>query len=547
MKKMILGAFYCVLCLTIPDALAARPVLAHPISNQSWSGSGSKSYRFPLNSFTDVDGDLSSYSARLSNGNALPSWLRFSSSLRRFYGNPPYGAATLSLRVTAKDVRGGTASDTFLLSFSSTNDTPIASAGSLTVQGGQTVTENLTALDGDGDRLTYRIVRNGAQGTVSLLSTRTGSYTYTPKPGATGTDSFTFKVYDGHVYSNTATVTVTLLPAPNQPPVAADGTLTLASGSGAGSGVLSASDADGDTLNYQILAQGSKGVVTITDTATGAYTYTPNAGVTGTDTFTFLASDGSEDSNTATVTVSLAASGGDGLVTNTLGMSFKRIPAGSFTMGSPDSEAGHHAFEGPQHPVTLTQDFYMQTTEVTQGQWSAIMGNNPSWFSFRCTPDCPVEQVTVSDIQTFLTLLNARGEGTYRLPTEAEWEYAARAGTTTAYSFGADATDIREYGWFGYDDNAGVSTHPVGEKQPNAWGLYDMHGNVWEWVEDRYAYYTSASATDPVIGPVTGQEMRICRGGSWGDSIDVLRSAYRHSFDYTFSSSHVGFRLVKEP
>ena len=223
---------------------------------------------------------------------------------------------------------------------------------------------------------------------------------------------------------------------------------------------------------------------------------------------------------------------------NSLGMEFEIIPAGTFTMGSPSAETGRYSYE-TQHSVTISNPFFMQTTEVTQGQWRAVMGSNPSYFS-SCGDSCPVEQVSWDDIQSFLTAINAKGEGTYRLPTEAEWEYAARAGTTTAYSFGASETPLGDYTW--YSSNSSSKTHPVGQKLPNAWGLYDMHGNVWEWVSDRYGDYSSSAATDPVGS--TGGSRRVSRGGSWSSDTGGLRSADRGGVIPGSRSSSIGFRLV---
>ncbi len=166
-------------------------------------------------------------------------------------------------------------------------------------------------------------------------------------------------------------------------------------------------------------------------------------------------------------------------------MDFVLIKAGTFMMGSPEDEEGRY-YKEIQHQVILTQDYYMQTTELTQGQWEAVMGSNPSNF-YNCGSNCPVEKVSWNDIQAFIEKLNQRGEGIYRLPTEAEWEYAARAGSTTAFANGGitergcsyDA-NLDAMGWY-YGNADG--THPVAQKLPNAWGLYDMHGNVWEWCQ----------------------------------------------------------------
>ena len=208
--------------------------------------------------------------------------------------------------------------------------------------------------------------------------------------------------------------------------------------------------------------------------------------------------------------------------TNSIGMKFVLIPAGSFTMGSPSDEPGRDSDER-QHRVTISKPFYLQTTEVTQGQWRRVMGNNPSYFK-NCGDDCPVEQVSWNDAQEFIRKLNQmEGIDKYRLPTEAEWEYAARAGSTTRYYFGDDESSLGRYAW--YSRNSGKRTHPVGQKRPNAWGLYDMHGNIWEWCQDWIGDYPSGHVIDPK-GPSSG-EFRVLRGGSWYYFARNVRSAYR--------------------
>ena len=165
--------------------------------------------------------------------------------------------------------------------------------------------------------------------------------------------------------------------------------------------------------------------------------------------------------------------------TSTIGMEFVLIPAGEFDMGSPSDEG--YSYEKPVHHVTIEDPFYMGTYEVTQAQWHAIMGDNPSYFEG--DDDLPVEQVSWDNVQSFITKLNDKeGTNKYRLPSEAEWEYACRAGTSTRYSFGDNESELGDYAW--YDDNSGRQTHLVGQKRANSWGLYDMHGNVREWVQD---------------------------------------------------------------
>jgi len=235
-------------------------------------------------------------------------------------------------------------------------------------------------------------------------------------------------------------------------------------------------------------------------------------------------------------------------VSNSLGMDFVYIKPGTFMMGSPLDEPGRHKGE-KQHRVTLTKGFYVQTTEVTQGQWKAVMRNNPSLFK-NCGDDCPVEQVSWNDVQQFIRNLNQReGSGKYRLPTEAEWEYACRAGTDTPFSFGRClSTDQANYN--GNYPLSGCSkgkyrkrTIPVAFFSPNAWGLYDMHGNVYEWCQDWSGDYSPGSVTDPT-GP-SDESNRVVRGGSWGRGAGGCRSANRERFSPFYGGAVLGFRLVK--
>jgi formylglycine-generating enzyme required for sulfatase activity len=229
---------------------------------------------------------------------------------------------------------------------------------------------------------------------------------------------------------------------------------------------------------------------------------------------------------------------------NSIGMEFVLIPAGEFLMGSDmgkDPDAWN--VETPQHRVSISRPLYLGTYEVTQAQWTAVMGSNPSRFN---GPDNPVEQVSWHDAQEFIKRLNSKeGHSRYRLPTEAEWEYAARAGTTTRYSFGDDAGQLGQYAW--YEDNSGPSTHPVGQKKPNPWGLYDMHGNVLEWVQDWYGdrYYSNSPGTDPK-GPSAGSG-RVLRGGGSGGADVLCRSACRERFTPDNRMNVVGFRLALDP
>lgn len=209
-------------------------------------------------------------------------------------------------------------------------------------------------------------------------------------------------------------------------------------------------------------------------------------------------------------------------------------------MGCAATESECARNEKPAHAVTITKEFEIGRHEVTQALWQAVTGSNPSTFK---GPDRPVEQVSWNDVQEFLAVLNGLGDGYhYRLPTEAEWEYAARAGTTAEY-YG----DLDAIAWYG--PNSGNQTHPVGEKEPNAWGLYDTHGNVWEWCQDWYAdddyeQLGKRPAVDP-RGPATG-EYRVVRGGSWYKYLWFLRVSSRLGVRPASRYPHIGFRCVRE-
>lgn len=221
---------------------------------------------------------------------------------------------------------------------------------------------------------------------------------------------------------------------------------------------------------------------------------------------------------------------------NSIGMEFMPIPAGTFVMG--DKNGG--SAEKPAHEVTISRPFYLGKYEVTQAQWEAVMGGNPSKTK---GPKHPVEQVSWKDAQEFIAKLNKmEGVNRYRLPTEAEWEYAARAGSTTQWCFGDDLAELTRYAWF--DKNSQDTSHPVGQKEPNAWGLHDMHGNVWEWTNDYWdsGYYSKNPAGDPA-GPASGSK-RVKRGGSWLWSAEYTRSAYRVGDPENTRISRLGFRVL---
>jgi formylglycine-generating enzyme required for sulfatase activity len=259
---------------------------------------------------------------------------------------------------------------------------------------------------------------------------------------------------------------------------------------------------------------------------------------------------------------------GGTIYTNSIDMNFSLIPAGSFVMGSPDGtgDTGHRPVwpeEGGsnpdenQHIVTLTRSFYLQTTEVTQSQWEQVMGSNPSHFS-SCGANCPVEMVSWDDTQNFIDALNAK-EGRfncnttpntcYSLPTESQWEYAARGVTLSAFyngdisSTGFNCTfdyNLDKIGW--YCANANNTTHPVAQKEPNNWGLYDMSGNSSEWCQDLFGGYQDGPAVDP-SGATSGTN-RVLRGGYMLSYARGARSASRSSAEPLLQSKVVGFRLA---
>ncbi len=219
-------------------------------------------------------------------------------------------------------------------------------------------------------------------------------------------------------------------------------------------------------------------------------------------------------------------------------MEFVRIKPGKFSMGSNDGSGN----EKPPHDVTISKDFWMQATETTQGQYEAVMGKNPSTLK---GADLPVETVTWEDCQDFVKTLNEKvkeqlKERTAGLPTEAQWEYACGAGEKGKWCFGDDETKLGDYAW--YEKNSGAKTHPVGQKQANAWGLYDMHGNVWEWCENWYGAYSTGATKDP-IGPVKG-DARCLRGGCWNYVGIGTRSASRRKVNPAYHNVNGGLRVA---
>ncbi len=231
---------------------------------------------------------------------------------------------------------------------------------------------------------------------------------------------------------------------------------------------------------------------------------------------------------------------------NSIGMKFVHIPSGTFMMGS-HPKAPIRDEDEKYHQVSLTEGFYMQTTEVTQAQWKAVMGDESVTFPFRpffkkCGGDCPMENISWNDTQEFIRKLNQKEKTRkYRLPTEAEWEYACNAKSAAIFCYGNDKNKLEEYAW--YINNSEKKTHPVGQKKPNKWGLYDMHGNLWEWCQDWKNEYPSGAVNNPT-GPSKGL-LRVCRGGSWRNYAGGVRSAYRDYVSPYRGDNFIGFRIVR--
>lgn len=240
-------------------------------------------------------------------------------------------------------------------------------------------------------------------------------------------------------------------------------------------------------------------------------------------------------------------------ITNSIGMKLLNIPAGDFLMGSPDGTIFKD--ELPQHRVAITKAFYLGRTEVTQGQWKAVMGTEP-WtgrIGVQAGDDHPAVYVTHKRAEEFCRRLSAKEARTYRLPTEAEWEYACRAGTTTKYRFGDDEGLLEEYAWY-----RGNTQHPdprkqhargVAQKKPNPYGLYDMHGNVMEWCQDKYdrECYKNHSEQDPVNRDDPDRQRRmVFRSGCFLKDAGALRSAKRDGDVPDYTNIHIGFRVVAE-
>jgi formylglycine-generating enzyme required for sulfatase activity len=236
-------------------------------------------------------------------------------------------------------------------------------------------------------------------------------------------------------------------------------------------------------------------------------------------------------------------------IVNSIGMKLVLIPKGIFMMGSPESEEDRDKNDETQHEATISKDYFLGLYEVTQAQYEKVMGKNPSYFQGAIVgnenANLPVEKISWDDAVEFCKKLSDLPEEKkagrlYRLPTEAEWEYACRAGSNTVFSFDDEEGLLPEYGWF--DRNSSNRTHTVCLLEPNAWGLYDMHGNVWEWCSDRYGEYPKGAVSDPT-GPEVGSD-RVLRGGGWSNGAANCRSANRDRNDPSDRNDGIGFRVA---
>jgi formylglycine-generating enzyme required for sulfatase activity len=237
-------------------------------------------------------------------------------------------------------------------------------------------------------------------------------------------------------------------------------------------------------------------------------------------------------------------------ISNSIRMEFILVPAGEFDMGSQAREKRRKLWESPVHRVAIEKPFYLGRYPVTQEQWQKVMGNNPSYFKGEKRP---VENISWAESRTFFQKLNALERADenncfYRLPTESEWEYAARAGTGTSYFFGDDESKLTEYAWF--LKNSGLETHPIGMKKPNPWGFFDIYGNVGEWVQDEYHISYKGAPEDgrawESLFPSLSIPVRIRRGGGWNGNAGSCRSAERLFAPQDQRLNSLGFRVVRE-
>ncbi len=491
-----------------------------------------------------------------------------------------------SFSYTISDGRGGSDSADVAVIVKPANTAPTPQPDSAETQK-NTATE-IDVLDNDsdpdGDELEISAVSDPAHGKAEIGPS--GTVIYTPTKGYLGTDSFEYTVSDEKGLEASADVSVKVSgSSANSPPIAFNDSVSTAINQAVEIDVLANdSDEDGDSLSVSSVSSPSHGSVEILS-GSKLLRYTPQNGYTGTDSFEYTVSDGKGGTDTGKVSVVvLGVSSGKCVILDlspgpgaasysyeysdsfpsdlldneeykTVKLVLARISAGTFSMGSPEDEIGRFSNE-TAHSVTLSKDFYVGVFEITQVQYENVMGENPSRYE---GDSRPVETVSWNKVRggtwpsgspsasSFAGLLSEKCGLTFDLPTEAQWEYACRAGTETALNSGLNLTtpaycpNLDLLGWYTY--NSFEEKHrEVGEKTPNTWGLYDMHGNVWEWCLDYYADYTDQAQNDPV-GASEG-EARLIRGGSWSYYAMNCRSASRNYIGSAGGFDNLGFRIL---
>jgi formylglycine-generating enzyme required for sulfatase activity len=459
-------------------------------------------------------------------------------------------AGVYRITLTVHDGNTASLSDEVVITVVAANGQPVARAGlDQTVEVGQRVQLAGTgSSDPDGDPLTYSWSSPGI-----LFSSRTSSRpSFTAS--STGRYRITLTVSDGNTTSLSDEVVITVVAANGQPVARAGSDQTVEVGQSVQLDGSGSSDSDGDPVTYSWSSPG----ILFSSRTSSRPSFTTSA--TGTYRITLVVNDGSENSAPDELTVTVVDRPVERLSVDLLGsgtMEFVWIEPGTFTMGTTDDQeqllrskrlwASFHDSEQPAHEVTISQGFWMGENEITQGQWVAVMGTTPwSWQDdFVSNPSQPATSISFIEVQALVNRLNA-GEttGRFGLPTEAEWEYACRAGTSTLWSFGDDEGELGDYAW--YRDNAtdaGLGyAQLVRQKRPNPWGLYDMHGNVWEWVRDGFSSYLGVPQVDPFL--VGGTGLKVVRGGGFGNYDSRPRSANRYYFDPGGKSILFGARLI---
>ncbi len=441
---------------------------------------------------------------------------------------------------------------------------PTAVAIHATTDEDQSIIAQLEGSDLDGEALTYAIVIAPAHGT--LVQSIGGRVTYTPTANWNGTDTFTYTVSDGTSTSAAATGTVYVLPINDAPTANAVTVSVPAPGNQAVNITLSGNDVDGDALTFSIVTQPVSGLLRQDNSVEmngSRLIFTPGDAWTGVDSFTFRVSDGKLFSESAKVSIAIPAGTRRIFTIANTSVPMRWCPPGTFQMGSPVSELGRYQDFETQHQVTLSKGYWICETEVTQGLWAAVTGLDPSEYPY--TPHQkpaamrPVESVSWDDAQSFLSRVNQHLPGLQAaLPTEAQWEYAYRAGSTAAFYDGSNLASDNVYlphagldalAWYSVNmwpqsgDDTG--TREVGLKTPNAWGIHDMAGNVYEWCSDWYDHYPEGPVTDPV-GPAefSGFGYRVIRGGCMTDLAFELRAAARGSEIPETYDQDTGFRFI---